>query len=52
MDRVIACECGYTIRGATDAELLANAKAHIAQAHPELIDKITDADFLAMAQEL
>lgn len=52
MARVIACECGYTISGASDAELLANAKAHIAQAHPELVDKITDADFVAMAEEL
>lgn len=49
---VIACECGYTISGASDAELVANAKAHITQAHPQLIDQITNTDFLAMAGKL
>jgi hypothetical protein len=51
MARVIICECGHVVRGATDAVLLANAEAHIRQEHPELVGRVTQQDLLDMAEE-
>jgi predicted small metal-binding protein len=33
MGKFIACECGVTIRGATDDEIVANAQEHARTAH-------------------
>jgi predicted small metal-binding protein len=33
MAKVINCECGFVVRGATDDELAANAQAHARDAH-------------------
>jgi predicted small metal-binding protein len=51
MARIINCECGQTVRGETDEEVVANAEAHVRQDHPELVGSITREDLLAMAEE-
>jgi hypothetical protein len=51
MAKLINCECGQVVRGETDEELLANAEAHIGQAHPDLVGEISRADLLAMSEE-
>lgn len=51
MARIINCECGQTVRGETDEEVVANAEAHVRQAHPELVGSISREDLLAMAEE-
>lgn len=51
MAKLINCECGQLVRGETDAELIANAQAHIDRDHPELIGKVSREDLLAMAEE-
>jgi predicted small metal-binding protein len=51
MAKLINCQCGYVVRGKTDEELLANAEAHINEAHPELVGRVSQADLLAMAEE-
>jgi len=51
MARMINCECGRTIRGETDEEVVANAEAHVRQDHPELVGSITRDDLLAMAED-
>jgi hypothetical protein len=51
MAKVINCEDGVVIRGETDEELIANAQAHINQAHPDLVGKLSRDDILAMATE-
>jgi len=33
MDRVINCDCGFTIRGETEDELVTNAQAHAREVH-------------------
>jgi predicted small metal-binding protein len=33
MAKVINCECGFVVRGATDDELVANAQAHARDVH-------------------
>ena len=36
MTRQVRCECGYTARGETDAEVIALVLAHVAADHPDL----------------
>jgi hypothetical protein len=51
MARVINCECGQTIRGESDDELVRKAQDHVDQNHPELAGKLSRGDFLGMAEE-
>ena len=51
MAKLINCECGQVVRGATDDELVANAEAHIRSDHPELVGKLSRDDIMAMAEE-
>jgi predicted small metal-binding protein len=51
MAKVINCECGQVVRGGDDDELVANAEAHINEAHPEMVGKVGREDLLAMAEE-
>ena len=51
MARVINCECGQTIRGSSDDELVARAEEHVNQNHPELAGKLSRGDFLGRAEE-
>lgn len=52
MAKVINCECGYVVRGASDEELLQGAQAHMRDAHPDMVGKISDEDLLGMAEEV
>lgn len=51
MAKVINCECGYTVKGENDQELLQGARKHVDEAHPDMKDKVSDEDLLAMAEE-
>jgi predicted small metal-binding protein len=51
MARQITCECGYTVHGDNDEELLANAHEHIRMDHPDLVGQMTDEHLLGMAQD-
>jgi predicted small metal-binding protein len=51
MAKVINCECGYVVRGATDEDLVAGAREHIQRDHPDMVGKMSDDDLLAMAEE-
>ena len=50
MAKVINCECGQTVRGETDDELVANVEEHVSTSHAELIGKMSRDDILAMAE--
>ena len=52
MARIINCECGYVVRGDSDDELVANAEAHVRDAHPDLVGKMSREDLLGMAEEV
>jgi predicted small metal-binding protein len=52
MAKVINCECGFVVRGESDEQLLKAAHAHMADAHPEMVGKVADADLLSMAEEV
>ena len=51
MAKVINCECGYTVRGETDEDLLQDARGHIQAEHPEMAESVTDEQLLSMAEE-
>ena len=51
MAKVINCECGYTVRGDTDEALLADAKNHLQDKHPEMVGQMNDEQLLSMAEE-
>jgi len=41
MAKLINCECGQTIRGESDDEVIAQAEAHIRESHPDLVGKVS-----------
>jgi predicted small metal-binding protein len=51
MAKVINCECGYTVRGADDDELVRNAEEHISGDHPDMVGKMSRDDLLGMSEE-
>ena len=51
MAYVINCDCGYVVRAETEDELVDNVNAHIQDAHPDMVGKVSREDFLAMAEE-
>ena len=51
MRKIINCECGEVVRGNSDEEIVAAVKEHVKRDHPELLDKLSTEDILAMAEE-
>jgi predicted small metal-binding protein len=51
MAQVINCDCGYTVRGESEDELVANAESHIQEKHPDMAGKVGREELLAMAEE-
>ena len=52
MAKVFECERdGVVLRGADDDELIANVERHDADAHPDLVGKVSREDVLAAARE-
>lgn len=51
MGKVINCECGEVVRADNDDELVSKVEAHVREAHPELVGKLSRDDILGMAEE-
>jgi predicted small metal-binding protein len=51
MAKQINCECGYTVRGETEDEVLGNAEEHIQRDHPELVGSMSRDDLRGMVEE-
>ena len=51
MAKVINCECGYTVEGETDDELVSSAEEHIQRDHPDMVGTISRVELLNMAEE-
>ena len=51
MTKVIKCECGETLRGETDDELLDRTMQHVREQHPDMLASVTREQLLAMAEE-
>lgn len=52
MTKVFECERdGVAIRGEDDDQLLENVERHVAEAHPDLVGKLSRDDVLATTEE-
>jgi hypothetical protein len=52
MAKEFECERdGVVIRGADDDELVANVERHLAEAHPDLVGKVSRQDIVAAARD-
>jgi predicted small metal-binding protein len=47
----IDCQCGETVRGDSDDELVANAEEHMRERHPEMVGTMSREQILGMAIE-
>jgi predicted small metal-binding protein len=52
MAKQITCECGYSVRGETDAEVMQGARDHMQADHPQLLDQVTDDDLRGWIEEV
>ena len=52
MAKVVECQDGVVIYGATDDELWEAAQKHLGEAHPDQVGKVTRQDILAQAKEV
>src|SRR3954454_9445614 len=50
MARQITCECGQIVRGETDDELVGLTLEHLRSDHPQLADRITRDEIVALVE--
>ena len=50
MAKVINCQCGATVRGETDDDVVAAAEQHMKTEHPNLVGQISREQLLSMAK--
>jgi hypothetical protein len=50
MARQITCECGQIVRGETEHEVIQQTLAHLRSDHPQLADKLTRDDIVALIE--
>jgi predicted small metal-binding protein len=50
MARQITCECGQIVRGETDDELVDLTLEHLRSDHPQLADRITRDEIVALIE--
>jgi predicted small metal-binding protein len=50
MARQITCECGQIVRGETEDELVDLTMDHLRSDHPQLADRITREDIVALIE--
>lgn len=51
MAKLINCECGRTIRGQTEDEVIRLAEEHIRESHPELVGTVTREQLIGWLEE-
>jgi predicted small metal-binding protein len=51
MAKVVSCECGTTVRGENDDELVSAVEAHVREHHPEMAGQMSRDQVLSMAEE-
>ena len=50
MARQITCECGQIVRGETEDELVELTRDHLRSDHPQLADRITREEIVALIE--
>ena len=51
MAKVINCECGLTLRGETEDEVMQKAQAHMEESHPDLVGTVSADEVRGWIQE-
>ncbi len=51
MAKVVNCQCGETVRGDNDDELVQNVERHVSERHPEMAGTMSREQVLAMAED-
>jgi predicted small metal-binding protein len=51
MAKQVNCECGTTVRGETDDELVSAVEDHVREHHPEMAGQMSREQILSMAEE-
>jgi predicted small metal-binding protein len=51
MAKLINCQCGRTIRGETEDEVIVQAEQHIRENHPDLVGSVTREQLLDWIEE-
>jgi predicted small metal-binding protein len=51
MARILRCECGVTVRGETDDDVVDRAEEHIRKSHPDVAEAVTREQLLSMSEE-
>ncbi len=52
MAKQITCECGFVARADTDDHVVEKIREHMRSDHPELLDKVSQADLLGWIEEV
>jgi predicted small metal-binding protein len=50
MAKLIRCECGFTVRGGTDDQVVAAIREHMAADHPALLEAVSLEDLFGWIQ--
>jgi predicted small metal-binding protein len=51
MAKQINCECGYVARGNSEDEVVQRIREHMRTDHPDLLDRVTEADLRGWIEE-
>jgi predicted small metal-binding protein len=51
MAKVINCECGLSLRGETEDEVMAKAQAHMEESHPDLVGTVSEDELRGWIQD-
>jgi predicted small metal-binding protein len=51
MGTVVNCECGWTVRGESEDEVIDQVEQHIAEYHPEMAGSVSREDIRALSEE-
>ncbi len=51
MAKLINCQCGRTIRGETEEDVIRQAEEHMRESHPDLVGTVTREQLLDWIEE-
>ena len=51
MAKQINCECGYVAHGDSEDEVVERIREHMRSDHPELLERVSDADLRGWIEE-
>jgi len=52
MPKQITCECGTTVRGESEDDVLAKAEEHVRRDHPDLVESMSRDELRGMMEDV